>query len=131
LNEKTGLEFSATLGFTYNFENPDTDYTSGVDSHLDWAVSQFLNEHMHVGIVGYVYQQLTPDDYPTSGLVGQLREAALGDNISSVAGVGPEIGYLFKMADKQAYANLRGYYEFWAQNRTQGFAVFLNVQIPL
>jgi hypothetical protein len=28
-------EFSATLGFTYNFENRDTRYQNGVDSHLD------------------------------------------------------------------------------------------------
>jgi len=131
LNQTTGLEFSGTLGFTYNFENPDTNYTSGVDSHLDWAVSQFLNEHMHVGVVGYVYYQLTPDDYPTSGIAGQLRKQALGDFQSGVAAVGPEVGYLFKIGSKQAYANLRGYYEFWAQNRTEGFSVFLNVQIPL
>ncbi len=130
-NQKTGLEFSATLGFTYNFENPDTDYTSGIDSHLDWAVSQFLNEHLHVGIVGYVYYQLTPDDYPTSGISGQLRKQALGDHQSGVAAVGPEVGFFFKIGDKQAYANLRGYYEFWAQNRLEGFSVFLNVQIPL
>ena len=30
LNQKTGLEFSAVLGFTYNFENPDTDYQNGI-----------------------------------------------------------------------------------------------------
>lgn len=102
-----------------------------MDSHLDWAISQFLNDHIHVGVVGYVYYQLTPDDYPTSGLAGQLREDALGDNESAVAAVGPEIGHLFKMGGKQAYANLRGYYEFTAENRPQGFSVFFNLQIPL
>ncbi len=30
-------EFSAALGFTYNFENPDTDYQNGIDAHIDWA----------------------------------------------------------------------------------------------
>jgi hypothetical protein len=34
-NPQTGNEFSAVAGFTYNFENPDTDYQSGVDFHLD------------------------------------------------------------------------------------------------
>jgi hypothetical protein len=30
-----------------------------------------------------------------------------------------------------AYANLRGYYEFWAENRLQGYAVFATLAIPL
>ena len=60
-NPKSGREFSAVVGFTYNFENPDTDYQNGMDSHLDWGASQFLSEHWHVGLVGYVYQQLTGD----------------------------------------------------------------------
>src|SRR5580700_6908564 len=58
---KTGTEFSATLGFTGNFENTSTNYTNGLDSHLDLAASQFLNQQLFVGAVGYVYQQLTPD----------------------------------------------------------------------
>lgn len=44
LNTKTGAEFSATLGFTGNFTNPSTNYTNGLDSHLDLAASQFLNQ---------------------------------------------------------------------------------------
>src|SRR5262249_23616612 len=39
---KTGHEASAVLGFTYNFENPDTNYKNGIDMHLDWGISQFL-----------------------------------------------------------------------------------------
>jgi hypothetical protein len=61
LNTKSGTEFSATVGFTGNFENPSTNYTNGVDSHLDLAASQFLNQQLFVGAVAYVYQQLTPD----------------------------------------------------------------------
>jgi hypothetical protein len=40
-DQKTGREFSATLGFTYNFENEHTQYQNGVDMHLDWGASQF------------------------------------------------------------------------------------------
>ena len=36
-NPMTGHEFSAVLGFTYNFENQSTQYQNGVDMHLDWA----------------------------------------------------------------------------------------------
>jgi len=61
LNPKNGREFSATLGFTYNFENPDTDYKNGISSHLDWALSLFFSETFHAGLVGYFYNQLTGD----------------------------------------------------------------------
>ena len=71
LNTKTGTDFSATLGLTGNFENPSTNYTNGLNSHLELAAAQFLNEQFFVGAVGYVYQQLTPDH-------GQL--AILGSN---------------------------------------------------
>ena len=39
LNEQVGFEWSAVVGFTYNFINPYTQYRSGVDVHLDWAIS--------------------------------------------------------------------------------------------
>jgi hypothetical protein len=61
LNEKTGTEASATLGFTANFENQSTDYANGTDAHLDLGAAQFLNEQFFVGVVGYYYQQLTAD----------------------------------------------------------------------
>lgn len=121
-NEKSGLEYSAVLGFTYNFENNDTDYQNGIDSHLDWAVSQFLSEHWEVGIAGYAYFQLTGDSGPG---------AKLGSFKSSIASIGPEVGYAFTLGGKQAYANLRGYYEFYAENRVKGYALFATLSIPL
>ena len=52
LNTKTGTEFSATLGFTGNFENTSANYTNGIDSHLDLAAAQFLTEKFLIGAVG-------------------------------------------------------------------------------
>src|SRR5262245_55681076 len=43
-NQKTGFEFSATLGFTYNFKNEHTQYQNGVNMHLDVGASQFLTK---------------------------------------------------------------------------------------
>lgn len=122
LNTKSGLEISAVAGLTYNLENGDTDYQNGVDSHLDYAVSQFLSESFHVGGVGYLYYQLTGDS--GSG-------ARLGGFESKVAAIGPEVGYFFTVAGQQWYANARAYYEFWAENRVQGYAVFATLNIPL
>ena len=71
---KTGNEFSAVLGFTYNLENQQTDYKNGVDMHLDWGASKFLTKQLQVGLVGYFYEQISPDS--GSGRPGrQLRVA--------------------------------------------------------
>ena len=122
LNQKTGREFSAVAGVTYNFENPDTDYKSGVDGHLDWGASQFLSEQLHVGLVGYFYHQLTGD----SG-----AGARLGDFKSRVTGIGPQGGYFFKMGEQHAYLNPKGYYEFDNKNRPAGWNAWLTLSIPL
>ena len=81
-NPQSGFEASATTGFTFNFENPDTNYTNGVDWHLDWGMSQFLSKQFFIGAVGYFYNQITADS-------GQA--AFLGSNESRVLGVGPVI----------------------------------------
>jgi hypothetical protein len=131
LNQSTGVEASAVAGITYNWRNPDTDYRNGIDSHLDWAASQFLSKNWQVGVVGYVYYQLTDDTYPTEGAVGAARQRLLGGFKSRVASVGPEVGYVFPVGEKTAYLNFRGYWEFWARNRTEGYALFATLDVPL
>jgi len=121
-DQTSGREFSAVLGFTCNFENDDTDYQNGIDAHLDWDVSQFLNQHWQVGIAGYVYGQLSGDSGPKPSDDG-LK--------SSIASIGPEIGYSFTMNGQSAYINLRGYREFAAKNRVEGTAVFATFSLPL
>ncbi|HML93031.1 transporter [Methyloceanibacter sp.] len=122
LNTETGWEFSATVGVTYNFENPDTGQTSGIDSHLDIGLSRSLSERFFLGLVGYAYVQVTPDE-------GQ--PAALGDFESRTFAVGPQVGYTFDVGGRSIYTNLRGYFEFAVQNRTKGGSVFLTVDVPL
>ena len=120
LNEQAGFEWSALAGLTYNFINPYTQYQSGVDAHLDWAISPYLSKEMHIGAVGYYYDQLTGD----SGL-----GAKLGDFKSRVAGIGPQIGFFFPLVDREGYLNLRGYYEFDARNRLQGWNAYVTFSI--
>jgi len=119
-NPAAGQEFSAVAGFTYNFKNPDTQYQSGIDFHLDWGVSQFLSKQVFVGLVGYAYQQVT-DDFGQNPILGGFR--------SRVLGVGPQIGYLFPVGDMQGYLNLKGYGEFDAANRPSGWNTWLTFSI--
>jgi hypothetical protein len=120
LDEKAGIEVSAIFGLTYNFINPYTQYTSGTDAHLDWAISPYLNDKFHIGAVGYFYNQISGD----SG-----AGARLGDFKSRVAGVGPQIGFFFPVSDWQGYLNLRAYYEFDARNRLEGWTAYVTFSI--
>ncbi len=115
-------EFSAVAGVTYNWENNDTDYQNGIDVHLDLSASHFVTEQTHVGLVGYVYQQVTGD----SG-----NGAVLGDFKSRVSAVGPQVGHFFKVGKDLWYANLKGYNEFDAKNRAEGWNLWLTLAIPL
>jgi hypothetical protein len=120
-DQKTGREFSATLGFTYNFENEHTNYQYGIDMHLDWGASQFLTKQWQVGIVGYLYDQLSCD-------------SGSGDRVgcfeSRVVGIGPQIGYVIPISKEwQGYINLKGYAEFASQNRPDGWNAWLTFAI--
>ena len=120
LNSVTGQEFSGVAGFTYNLENPLTQYQSGVDFHFDWGASKYLSKQFFVGLVGYVYQQVTPD----SG-----QHPILGSFESRVIGIGPQIGYIFPIGKMQGYLNLKGYGEFDAANRPSGWNTWLTFEI--
>ena len=112
----SGFEASVTAGLTYNFINPQTGYQSGLDGHIDVATSWSFGEALYVGVAGYLYNQLGAD---TGGNV------RLGDFRSRVAGVGPQIGSSFSLGGAAIDASLRGYKEFAAQNRPEGWNVYL------
>jgi hypothetical protein len=120
-NPQTGHEFSAVLGFTYNFTNDHTQYQNGVDMHIDWGASQFLTKQWQIGLVGYLYNQISCD-------------SGSGDRVgcfeSRVAGIGPQIGYVFPISEQyQGYLNLKGYKEFAAANRPDGWNLWLTFAI--
>ena len=131
LNTTTGLQLSGVVGFTFNFENNHTSYTNGIDSHLDWSVAQFLSDVFYVGPAGYVYWQLTADTYPTAGIEGAARSAILGTFQSGVASLGGEAGAVIKVGSMQGLLSVRGYWEFWAQNRLKGYSIFTVLNIPV
>jgi len=117
---KTGYEFSVVSGLTYNFKNTHTDYQNGINWHVDWGFSKFLTKEFQVGGVGYFYQQLTAD---------RGAPAFLGDNKSRIAGIGPQVGYVFPVAGMQGYLNLKGYWEFAAEHRASGWNAWLTFAI--
>ena len=119
-NPQTGNEFSWVAGLTYNFKNTDTQYQNGMDFHLDWGASHFLSKQVQVGLVGYYLQQVT-DDFGAPASLGGFR--------SRVAGVGPQVGFIFPVGGMQGYLNLKGYWEFAAQNRPEGWNTWVTFAI--
>jgi hypothetical protein len=112
-DQKTGQEFSAVLGFTYNFVNPSTEYQNGVDMHLDWSLSRFFTENLQAGMAGYMYKQVSCD-------------SGLGDKVgcfeSRVLGVGPQLGYVVPLGHLQGYLNLKAYQDFDWEHRPHGWS---------
>jgi hypothetical protein len=120
-NPATGHEFSAVLGFTYNFLNQATQYQSGVDMHLDWGASQFLTKQVQVGLVGYAYKEIGCDS-GSRDFVGCFQ--------SQVFGIGPQFGYVFPLSQGlQGYVNLKGYAEFGRSDRPSGWNTWLTFVI--
>ena len=115
-NEKTGYEFSAVAGLTYNFINPYTQYQSGVDVHLDWGASRFLTKQLQMGLVGYLYNQASCDG-GSGNRVGCFQ--------SRVAGAGAQLGYTISMGELDGNVNVKAYKEFAAANRPEGWNVWL------
>lgn len=118
LNTETGREVSATMGLTFNGENPDTDYQTGTELHIEFALQQHLPSSLSFGLAGYYYQQLSGD----SG-----DGAVLGDFKGRVASVGPLASYTFT---NSMSLTARWYHEFGAENRVEGDSVFATLTIP-
>jgi hypothetical protein len=115
-NPQTGHELSGVLGFTYNLINPSTQYQNGVDMHFDWGASQFLTKQVMIGLVGYLYDQLSCD-------------SGSGDHVgcfeSRVAGIGPQIGFIFPVGTMQGYLKIKAYAEFDAAARPSGWNTWI------
>jgi hypothetical protein len=121
LDTKTGHEFSVVGGFTHSLTSPDLQYQNGVDFHLDWAASQFVSKNVHIGLVGYFYQQVTGDSGPG---------AKLGDFKGRAVGIGPQIGFIIPISQEyQGYLNLRGYRDLDVENRTRTWTAFVTFAI--
>jgi hypothetical protein len=117
-DQKAGHEFTAVTGFTYNLVNPSTGYQNGIDWHLDWAASQFLTKTLHVGVVGYVYDQITPD---------RGCAAILCPFESRTVGIGPQLGIIIPGTSTQTYLNFKALWDVDTQNRASGASAWVTL----
>ena len=117
--QKNGFEASVFLGADFNTENPDTNYTSGTQFHVDGTLAQhfpLFGGLAGAGVSAYYYQQVTGDS--GSG-------ATLGDFKGQSIGVGPVVSYTTKIGTHDTIVELKWLHEVETQNRLQGDIVWL------
>lgn len=122
LDPAIGWDLSAAAGFTFNQANTATNYTTGDEFHLQWAATKYLTKEFTVGLVGYYYQQLTPDT-GTGAVLGAFE--------GRVVALGGAISYTFEAGKLPISTRLKIYREFDAVNHLEGTAGSFTVSMPL
>jgi hypothetical protein len=110
-HDDTGTDVSGVLGIMVNTENPDTEYRTGTEFHLDFMLNQFLAESFAVGFHGYYYDQLTGDS--GSG-------AILGNFKADSVGLGAALFWIPKFASGDLVISAKWVRDLHATNRLEG-----------
>lgn len=119
---QSGQEASISLGYTVNFENAATQYTTGNEFHLEYFLGQHLPKGFTLGLAGYIYQQVTADS--GSG-------ARLGAFRGQTIALGPCLAFEGKLGGYAVGLNARYYNELKVKNRFDGQAFFLTLSLGL
>ena len=122
LDPKIGFEISAAPGFTFNWENPDTDYKTGTEFHVEFALLQHFSKKFAAGVAGFHYQQVTGD----SG-----AGAKLGDFKGRVTSIGPVVTYSFNLGKIPVSTQWMWTHDFDVENRLEGDLGLLTISFPL
>jgi hypothetical protein len=122
LDPSVGLELSMASGFTFNLENPDTDYKTGTEFHLEFAAVKNLSKDFALGINGYFYQQVEGD----SG-----AGARLGSFKGRTLALGPVINWNFQLRQIPVSTSFKYMREFDVKNRLEGDVGFVTLTMPL
>ncbi len=122
LQPKYGQEFSLSLGYTVNFENPATNYRTGNEFHLEFFLGQQLPKGFVLGLAGYIYEQVTADTGPG---------ASLGAFHGQTIALGPCLTFSGQVAGQAIGLNARYYKELKVKNRLDGQAFFLTLSLGI
>jgi hypothetical protein len=122
LDPKIGFEISAAPGFTFNWENPDTDYKTGTEFHVEFALLQHFSKTFAAGVAGFHYEQVTGD----SG-----AGAKLGAFKGRVTSIGPVVTYSFNLGKIPVSTQWMWTHDFDVENRLEGDVGLLTVSMPL
>lgn len=102
----TGFEVSAKLQYLVNFENSDTDYTTGHEFICDYTVGQHFGRWMF-GLNGMLYLQATDDERS-------------GNDIDNSKGRAFSIGPVIQYNYKNMFFNAKVQFDTNVENRPEG-----------
>jgi hypothetical protein len=96
-----------------------TETTPGQNISLDISVGRKLADGLDVGLAGYGQWQISKDSVSDAGI-------STDSPLDRVLGVGPEI--VFSMPEKHITIGWRGYVQFAARDRVQGYSSLLELR---
>ncbi|MEM5427715.1 SphA family protein [Cupriavidus oxalaticus] len=114
-----GFNGDMKVMYTFNMINRDTDYRSGQELIIDYAVGYGIGAGWVVGAGGYFYQQTTEDKQ-----AGNI----VPNNKGRAWAIGPSIKY---DSGKGWFATLKYEFETGVRNRAQGSALWVRAIFPL
>ncbi|VVO23182.1 hypothetical protein PS726_04381 [Pseudomonas fluorescens] len=113
-----GLNVDVKTMYDFNRKNDATDYLSGQELHMDYAVGWGLGNGWVIGVGGYALWQTTDDRQN-----GQTVE----DNKGRSLAIGPSIKYT---SNKGWFVTAKWQDETQVRNRPDGNAYWLKLSIP-
>jgi hypothetical protein len=115
--DPSGWNWDVKFMYDFNFRNKDTDYRSGQEAHVDYALGYAVAPNWVIGIGGYAYRQTTED---------KVRGVEIGNKGRAFA-IGPSIKY---DNGKGFFVTAKLEQETSVRNRPEGHAFWVKASIP-
>ena len=118
---QSGWDISASFGYLYNWKNPATNYRTGNEAHLDWTVARHVSQAFTMGLSGYFYGQLEPDEGTVAGPIDASDIQAWG------YGVGPVGQWNVPVGDTSLGVIAKALFDIDAADRLSGNLFMLSL----
>lgn len=122
LDLDAGFEIAGVAGLLLNASNPETDYRSGPEAHLDVSANVLIGDGFALGATVYAMRQLADDSGAGAG-ADPLRGRLFGAGLQA-----------FWSPDAERftpYVTLKWLHDFDARDRLSGDTIFLTAAFPL
>ncbi|MGH8381935.1 SphA family protein [Pseudomonas sp.] len=116
--DPNGLNIDAKTMYDFNLRNDSTDYLSGQELHVDYAVGWGLGNGWVVGVGGYVLYQTTDD---------RQNGDRIEDNKGRSIAIGPSVKY---SSNTGWFLTAKWEKENQVRNRAEGNAYWMKLTIP-
>ena len=115
--QAVGVNADVKVMYDVNRRNSETNYRSGRELHMDYALGWGVANGWVLGVGGYLYRQVSDDDLPGGTVAGRGKAAAWGPSIKYDNGKG-----MFITAKWQQ--------EYSVASRAEGTAFMIKATLP-